>query len=329
MKRFKTVGTLSILLLCTGLSIPAFALAPPNALNSIPADCPFVFGINVQQLIASSFFAKLKQEQPQAEQIGSEFAKLAEKIGFNPARDISYIVIAANSIDKAKPQAVLIVSGVFDQGRITSYLRSDMSSIEMAYGGASILTIPEKKANGTKAGITFLGNEEVAIGDLDSLKAVLDTRSGTKKNILSNADMVSLFSSIQFGDMFWFAANTANALKQSQIATPLGLNQNSIKSIFGSLNFGDNAVGKITATANDEDSATKLANVFKGMIAFGQLSGNRNPDAKLMLDRVAITQNATQVRLAFEIPNELIKKAGRAKIQQMGTTGSPTPRPIK
>jgi TonB family protein len=322
MKRYITV-----LLLCAGISIPTYASTPPSALNSIPSDCPSVAGINMRQLAASPFFTRLKQDSLGTGVLPAELAKLTEKTGIDPVRDISYLIMAATSVEKNKPHAVMLVSGTFDREKILGYVRAQMGSIEMDYGGASLFIIPEMSKDGIKAGISFLGTQELAVGDIDLLKTVLDTRSGAIKSILSNPDMASVLSNIQYEDMFWFAANPSEVLKKTPMNTPLGPTQNSIQNSYGSFNIGDNATGKITAIAADLDSATKIANVFKGLIALGQLSGNKNPDLKRVLDRITVTQNEKQISLAFDIPGDLLKKFGSSKIQQMGIPGKSIPAP--
>jgi TonB family protein len=322
MKRYLTV-----LLLCAGISISAYASTPPSALSSIPADCPSILGINVRQLAASPFFARLTGGSPGTGSLPAGLAKLTENTGIDPVRDISYLIMAATSVEKTKPHAVVIVSGTFDRDRIVGYVRSQMGSVEMDYGGASLFMIPEMSKDGIRAGISFLGAQELALGDMDLLKAVLDTRSGAQKSILSNPDMNSLLGNIQYEDMFWFAANPSEVLKNTPITTPLGPSPNSIRNSYGSLNISDNATGRITAIAADLDSATKIANVFRGLIAFGQLSGSKNPDLKLLVDRITVTQNEKQISLAFDIPGDLLKKFGTTKFQQMGMPGKPTATP--
>jgi hypothetical protein len=57
-------------------------------------------------------------------------------------------------------------------------------------------------------------------------------------------------------------------------------------------------------------------------MALGQLSGNQNPDLKLLLNTITIAQNASQISLAINIPGDLIKKLGRTKGMPIGPTSS-------
>jgi hypothetical protein len=49
------------------------------------------------------------------------------------------------------------------------------------------------------------------------------------------------------------------------------------------------------------------------------LSGEQNPELKLLLNTVTVTQNAARLRLSFNIPGDLVKKLGRIKGMQSGT----------
>ena len=298
----------AVLSLSTGMPATASAANPPDALQNIPSDYHFVSGINVRRLTASSFYLKLRQEQPQAAQLGSALSKFTEQTGIDPARDISYLVMAGRSGESTKPEGLLIVSGEFDRNRITSFVRAKAAPIEMEYGGTSVMMVPDKNDPSAKNGLAFLGEHEIAMGTLVSLKAALDTRTGGEKNILSNVAISSLLSSINMDAMFWFAGDAAGALRQSPLPIPPTLNASSIRSVAGAFDINEDIVGKITATAIDSNAATKLADIFRGIVAFGQLSQNQNPDLKLLLNRITIAQNASQISLAFNIPGDLIKK---------------------
>jgi hypothetical protein len=303
----------ALIWLSTGLPARAFVANAPDALQYIPSDYSFVFGMNVQRLAASPFYLKLRQEQPQAAQIGSELSQFTEQTGIDPARDISYLVAAGRAGASAKAEGLLIASGNFDKNRVASFVRSKSAVTAMEYAGTPIMMIPDKKDNGVMNGMAFLGERDIAMGDLASIKAALDTRAGEKKNILSNAAISSLLASINLDAMFWFAGDVASAIRNSPLPMPPALNTSSIQSIAGTLDIGESIAGRITATTIDATSATKMADVFRGIVAVGQLSGEQNPDLKTLLNAITLTQNAAQISLSFNIPGDLAKKLGKAK----------------
>jgi hypothetical protein len=277
-----------------------------DALSSIPSDCQFVFGMNVQKFVASPIYTKFKNSENRP--IGKDLAEFIETTGMDPARDISFLVVGGRSGAKMKGEGVAIAVGNFDRNKITSYIRSKLSPAETTYGSESIMMIPEHKTDAVDKGIVFLDEQQIALGDLESLKAVLDVRGKGNQSILSNPAMGPLIGSIDANEMIWFAGDIAAAFAKTPVPTPLGPNISFIQKIAGTLNIGDAVVGKITAIAQDADSAIKLADVVRGFIAMGQLSGSRNPELKTMLSGLTVSQNANQVSLAVNFPAGILEK---------------------
>jgi hypothetical protein len=225
------------------LSVKASAPDYAAGLNSIPLNCQFVFGINVEKFAQSPAYAKFQQNNP----MGNDLAVFVEKTGLNPMRDISYLVGAGNSREKSADKGIVIVSGRFDKEAIVRYIRSKSSVIEEPYGGSSVMLIPEPKSGAVQKGF-FVNDQEIALGDLASLKAVLDIRGQESKSILSNETMAPLIRSIRPDEMFWFAGDAAGVSQELPTA-PLAASAATIKSVIGTMNIGDAITGKITATA--------------------------------------------------------------------------------
>jgi hypothetical protein len=295
-------GAIALLALYPGHLVKASVPSLPDALNNIPSDYQFISGINVQRFVTSPYYARIRQKQNQAPQIGNDLATFIEKTGVDPARDISYLVFAGGS----KGNGVGIVAGTFDADKIVSYIRSKASPTEIQYAGARVIMIPDRNGSGVQNGIAFLSNREIVVGNLESIKSALDTTAGT--SILSNPGISSLVNSINPEEMFWFAGDASGLLARAPVSTPLGQNISSIQSIVGTLNITDAVVGRITATASSPDAAAKLTDVFKGFVALGQLSGNQNPDLKALLDGLTVSQNDSQVTLSLNVAVDVLEK---------------------
>ncbi len=320
-RKFAIVSTLIVLgvafvvaglALYTNYSVKASTPSLPDALGNIPLDCQFVFGINVQRFVASPAYLKFQQRQNR--QIGNDLALFIEKTGVDPARDVSYLVAGGRAREKAKGSGVVIVVGKFNRDAIIAYIRSKSTPAETEYGGASVLMFPERTGETINKGIVFLSDGEIALGDLETLKSVLDIRGKGDKSILSSPTMAPLISSIGPDEMFWFAGNAAGALANAPASTPFSASISSIQSVVGTLNITDAVAGKITATAVNSDSAAKLADGVRGLIAFGQLSGDQNPDLKTLLGGLAVSQNSSQITVAFNFPADVLEKLRQTRI---------------
>jgi hypothetical protein len=290
-----------------------FPAAPPNipGLRSVPADFQFVIGIDVRQLTASPLYAALSQKK-----IGAKLAELAGTTGLDPARDVSYLILATKSRPQAKPAALLILAGSFDKSRIADSIRSKGSPAETMYENVPIWTLPEQKTDAVENGIAFLGEREIAVGDRESLKAASDANGGRKGSILSNGAIADLLPGVALEETFWFAGDAASALQQSPIPVPPTVTAVSIQSILGSFKVTEDVIGNVTATAADVDAAKKLADLCRAVLALGQVSGNQDADLKSLFRKVKISQDGIRVTMSLDIPGSIIEKLARGRDQQ-------------
>jgi TonB family protein len=300
------IVTVSVLCLSALFSTQIFAANLPEALNSIPSDYQFISGINVRRLVDNSLHSELSKDQQAAGQMAGKLSSFGEEFGVDFNRDISYLVMAVRSGKFPNPEGLQIVSGDFDRNRILSFIRSKPGLSEMEYAGATILLTPNKTDPDGKNAIVFLNEREIAFGNLESIKAALETKAETRKNILANSEMASLINSISLNEVFWFAGDAASVFRQSPLPTPPVFRSMSIQNVVGSFNIMDNVFGKITATVPDSGAASKLADVLEGIIALRQLP----PDLQLLLSKMTVSQNATQVSISLEVPGDLLKRLG-------------------
>lgn len=306
----------SVVAVYTDYSVRASALSLPDALNNIPSNYQFVFGLNVANLARSTVYSKLQRNGA----FLGDFASITERTGLDFMRDIRYVVGAGRSNPNSPNEGVAIAVGKFNKEAITSYIRSKSSLVEKEYGGASILMIPDQKSDEIKSGIAFLDEQEIALGDLQSLKAVLDTRGKAGKSILSNTALASLIEDVSSESTLWFAGDSSGVLTSvpAMPGLPFGNgtmaipNLPSIRNFSGRINITDAVAGKITATALDAAAAAKLADAMKGLIALAQLTGgNKQPELKMLLGGLTISQESTQVFVALNFPGEVLNQLGK------------------
>jgi hypothetical protein len=282
--------------------------APPSidVLNDLPADCQFVFGMNVPKFVASDLYRKARLKK--SARIGNDLAQFVNATGVNPESDIDFLVAAGRTKEKSKGEGVVIAFGRFNKDTVTSFIKSRSAPIVQEYNGTQVLMFPEGKGNTVSKGIVFLSRGELALGDLQTLKAVLDVN--VNGNIRSNAKMASLIGSINLDDMFWFAGNAYGILANASIKAPMGIKIPSLQNIAGSFNITDSVTGKITASALDGPSAANLVDMVKGLKALGQMSTNQSPELQKLFDGVTVSQNNNQVSLDLIFSADLLDKVG-------------------
>src|SRR5262249_49554345 len=159
----------------------------PDAVSYLPANSQAVFGMNVAKFVASPVYAKF--EEKHGEQMARDLADFIAQTGVDPRRDVHYVVAAGAGPDR--PKAAVIAGGQFNTAAITSFIHSKTNPIRIEYQGATVLMVEEPNS-AVQKGVAFLSDGEIAAGDLESLKAVLDVRAGTAPGVLTNAALAPL-----------------------------------------------------------------------------------------------------------------------------------------
>ena len=288
-------------------SIPDF----PEALGYLPADCQAVFGMNVRKFIASPVYARF--EARQGAKLGSDLAEFEAKTGVDPRRDISYIIAGGKSSAERKGRGAIVAVGRFNSAAIISYVSTRTTPVRADYKNTPVYMLPDKSGNSVDKGLAFLKETEIALGDLDSLKAILDVRAGSAPGIAQNEVLAPLLNELNADEMFWFAGDTATILSRAPADTPLGPSLSAVQNIVGTLNLTEAISGKVVATARDEEAARRLTDVVRGLVALGELAGEKNPLLVELVRGISVTQDRTQIRLVINLPMEVLDKLEQAK----------------
>jgi hypothetical protein len=308
---FLIAGTVAGLALYTSLVVKASIPGLPEAVAYLPADCQAVFGMNVQKFVASPLYARI--EQKHGDKIGTDLADFISKTGVDPRRDVSYIIAGGKSLQRGQGKGVVIAVGQFSSDAITNYINTKGVPIRVDYKGAKVLMIPEEDGNRVEKGIAFLKESEIALGDLESLKAVLDVRENPALGLESNTVLWPLMQSLNPQEMFWFAGDAGSILSKAPTTTPFGSSIAGVQNVVGTLNLTDAVTGKITATARDEESARKLAAVANGFLALGQLASEQNAELAELMKGISVSQLNNQIQLVVNFSIDLLERLEHAR----------------
>jgi len=313
---FILVGVVAGLALYPSMVVNASIPGLPEAVAYLPMDSQAVFGMNVQKFIASPAYATF--EQKHGDQVGKDLADFIAQTGVDPRKDISYVVASGRSLEGKKGTGVVIAQGNFNTAAITTFISTKTTPIKLDYNGATVLIIPEANGNTVDKGIAFLSEQEIALGEIGTLKEVLDIKASQataskKSNVFDNPTLGPLLTQLNPDEMFWFAGDPTNVLAKAPANTPLGGNITAITSVFGTLNVTTEVVGTITVTAKDDVSAGKLADIAKGLLALGSLASDQNPNLAELLKGVMIQQSKNSVQVKVNFPIDLLDKLEQMK----------------
>jgi TonB family protein len=234
-----------------------FAQNPPDVLGSIPLEYEPVFVLNVPQLVQSPLYSRLEHEQQQPLRvITNSLTSLSKATGLDPATDVSFLVVAAWKTGRIP---LTIAVGSFEERKVRSYMQSVAALVPQQYKGTELIIFP------TAMGVAFLDRKEMAYGDMEQLKALIDARAGEKQSILSNPELASLIGSIHSKDALWFVGLSDITLQAFSVPLSLAGNplRTEIQSVSGTVSITNAIAGKISVAASNSESAAKIAQTLE------------------------------------------------------------------
>jgi hypothetical protein len=75
-------------------------------------------------------------------------------------------------------------------------------------------------------------------------------------------------------------------------------------------------LGEVRAQTRDEESASNLRDVVRGVLAIGKLQANAHPEFATVLRSLQLGGSGPTVALSFEIPAEVVDVLGAAHINR-------------
>ncbi len=319
---------------------------------SMMPNANFVAVIDIQQVFASRLFTSIMKDPKTA----SEFQKFeveAAKNGFD-IRQMNHLAIGGNMAAGGKTESFFgLLSGSFDREKIMSSMAaSDKVTIKSeTYGDSTIYLLRPKNQkepvndlkeianfnfNTDEMAFTFLAQDTVFFGTIDSVKNALDIRAGKQSGLMGNSEMLTYISRATPSALLRFAfklppkeaakgktlsnddisseGQSVNASAQ-QANDPFGMNKmvESIEAGYGSLELSSGFIMDTNLVIKSEPEAKQMAEGLNGLLALGKMMGagqiNDKKQAKLLndvLSSISITGAGRDVKVALNFSEALV-----------------------
>lgn len=297
----------------------SFALLPPSDLVAV---------VELSRLLAG-LLPQLKEMAPG--EVGQVIAKL-EQLRDKTGIDLSHIeraVIGLKLPDQLSKngRGVIIIQGLeLDSQKLAAWLETERWGIKsLDYQGRplSLIAKPREKAPAGKSSgleleevaLARLDQQSVVLGDLESVKSVLEAQARTTHSEV-NALLASMLKNTNPEGWVRFAALIPESFHQQlaqlgDFLRPLA----AVRACSGSLAFGpadESATVELKMSTSTADEAERLENWLKELISMGKalLSSGQEPSLKLirqLIDQIQLSTQSTEVSLSISVPQELLK----------------------
>ncbi|MGA2267422.1 MAG: hypothetical protein ABSH44_03030 [Bryobacteraceae bacterium] len=285
----------------------ALPAADPQLLHLVMPDATVLAGVNVDQAKATPFGQYVLTLMQPGDQ---KLQQLATLTGFDPRRDVHELLLASNGAPGSKT-GLALARGTFDPAKIAAAAQLSGAGAE-TYGGVSIIEDPERQN-----GFAFLDSTLVVAGDLASVKAAIDRRSGGPTIPAALAAQVNQLSSTE--DAWAISTVPPSALKPPAAVPPAaGANvQNAlqkIQSASGGVKFGSVVVLTGQAQAATPEDASSVADVLKLLVSVVQLQAAQHPETAALAQSLVVSTQGSTVKITLSVPADQIQQLVKPKV---------------
>jgi hypothetical protein len=310
----------------------------------LPADTGFVAGVDVKRLVASplwSRWASRRAAHPEALKL------LEEETGLDPARDLDRIILAGGSpASGARP--LVLAFGRFDPAKIAQTVTASDKAEVRKHAGATLYElsrVPRPSAGTPRESLALsvLDPGEILFGPADRVEAALDSRARHATPLRQNTSLLGLLQTVRPGATFWAAGDESLvAALPKEIPAPgasgaaASLNLPPLRGLTLTGDLDPELSVSITGVAADEKSATQLADVVRGMVAFASLQAQQRPELQQLASAISVATEANRVLVSARVPYELLDAlrpkpasppAEKSEKQGVGDGGASAPPP--
>lgn len=244
----------------------AGAAVSPALLNLVMPDATVVSGMNVTQSVTSPF-GQYILSQMQSSDAG--FLQFVASTGFDPRKDLSEILAATPSTASTAAHSGLILGrGVFQPAMIIGAATEKGGTITN-YKGLTLIG-----QTGESVALAFLDGSTAAMGDITSVKAVIDRKLAGAS--FSGA-LAQTAIAVSAANSAWFATTTplSDFMSTKQAGNLGGVAQSpllqSVQQASGGVQFGSAGItlsaDAVTASPQNAQALVDVLKFFVSMIA--------------------------------------------------------------
>jgi len=284
--------------LAGGLPVALTRAAGPDDLSYVPSQAVAVAYANVQEVMASELRQRLKKLEPDT----ADRDDFETKTGVNIERDIDSVVAAmltgAEGADHDS-RPLVVARGRFDQVRIEGLAREHGGAIE-EYQGVRVVS---HSGDGHTMALGFIESGAVAVGSVAAVRGAIDAkRSG--RNVLSNTELMRLVGDLDSSNA-WVVGRFDAMAGKAGLPSELQSKVPALSwfSAAGHLNGG--ITGTFKAEAKDDEAATNLRDMLRGVMAMARLQAGDKPAMRAMVDSLQLGGEGKTVAVAFSVPAEM------------------------
>lgn len=317
MKKFTAIASAVIFAIFSLISCDSGPFSPATGsaqaedmLRLLPKDVAAVFFIDVQGILTIEALNTLVSEKTEEEEFEefTDFQKFTEMTGIDIQKDIYFIAAALKQgTEENDDWGVGIVNLKYDKDRLLSFIKAKSEEgselIEEDYNGFTLYTVKEKDE---EASFTFIDNSNIAAGNVDIVKSVINVLQKQEDSVLTNEDFSVLFKDTDKGALFWGGVLVPPEVT-SKLAEemPMAGSVESVQAVSLSFDYIDRTImAEIKLRSSDPVKNQEMADSLMGLKGMGAMIQIQDFNFGEVLDRIEITSAPDHVRIFASYPDD-------------------------
>ncbi len=286
-----------------------------DLLRLLPKESQGIFVWDVHRAMTTPVARRSLQDK----EVAAQIEELKNKSGIDITQDVFLVVAGMLPAEAGESKPVVLANLRYDREKILSLMKEKSpESRETTYSNSVIYYFePEQKQ---EMGLCFFDRSNVFLGEVASIKAVIDVSEGKRESIQKNEEINSLIKAVNTDSIVWSAfllppEALAELAKSNAMLNPV----QKIRSLLMSFDYKNNALmADIKAMGADEAQNKQMAEFLTGLRAMGAMAASKYPEVTEAINRLQITSTAQYVGLSFSLPEDLLLKLGDRVKQEVG-----------
>jgi hypothetical protein len=163
-----------------------------------------------------------------------------------------------------------------------------------------------------------------AIGSTPLVRSAIDLKTGGD-NITANEEMMGLVKSLESGNV-WAAGRFDALTSQARLPGDLAGRLPPITWFSASGHVDGGLSGVLRADTRDDESATNLRDVVRGLLALAKMQAGARPGMLALVQSLQLSGTGKTVALSFDVPAEVLNLLGPALNPGRPSLPAPGPR---
>jgi hypothetical protein len=312
-----TILSLALVLLLFGIAACKKAGAPAagtatatDMLSMIPKSAQGVVVLDVHAGLNTAVIDKMLKEGEDKQ----KYLDFIKDTGIDPQKDIYLAVIGlmgTGGLNNASP--AVVVNLKYDKVKLLAKLKEKATNVtEEVYEGLTLYTVPEADDNKKPMSGVFYDASNIILGEAKDVKAVIDVVKKGGESILKNEALSPLLNSADKSAMIWAAvAFPPDMMKTVAAQNPMASSLENMKSLLVALNYKNKALQiEIKGMGGDAEKNKQTADALNGLKALGAMASTEKPEIGELVNKIEVTSSAEFVKIAANLPEELLTKLG-------------------